>query len=247
MSDNIEFAAGWSPISLAERLQDLRRSVSGRIVFTTSFGIEDQALTHAIASAGLDIETVTLDTGRLFQQTYDVWRATEQRYGLRIRACYPERSDLEDLVARQGVDGFYGSLEARHACCDVRKVRPLARALHGASAWVTGLRGSQSGGRSSTRFVERDEARGLIKVNPLVDWTRDSVVDFTRANAVPVNALHGQGFPSIGCAPCTRAVSPGEDERAGRWWWEQSSKECGLHVGADGRLVRAPRNEGTSA
>lgn len=247
MSADIAFAAGWAVVPLDERLHELRRRVAGRLVFTTSFGVEDQALTHSIATTGLDIEIVTLDTGRLFPETYEVWRATEQHYGLRIRAFYPERGDLEDLVAQQGIDGFYDSLEARHACCDVRKVRPLARALDGASAWVTGLRASQSGARQSVPFVERDEARRLIKANPLIDWTREAVVDFTQRNGVPVNALHAKGFPSIGCAPCTRAIAPGEDERAGRWWWEQSSKECGLHVGADGRLVRASQKAGANA
>lgn len=237
----------WKDATTASRLIDLRRAIEGRIVFTTSFGIEDQILTHVIAESALDIEIVTLDTGRLFPQTYDVWRETERRYGLRIRAFYPARSDLEDLVARQGVDGFYDSVPQRHACCDTRKVRPLARALEGADAWVTGLRKSQSADRQNVSFVALDEARGLVKANPLLDWSRASVVEFAETNAVPVNALHALGFPSIGCAPCTRAVEPGEDERAGRWWWEQSNKECGLHVGPDGRLVRAAQTTGASA
>ena len=222
-----------------QRMVALREAIPGRIVFTTSFGLEDQALTHLIATAGLDIALATLDTGRLFPQTYDVWRETERRYGVRIAACYPERDALESLVAAQGIDGFYESVGQRHACCDVRKVRPLVRALAGADAWVTGLRGAQSQHRTGMDLVSYDAARGLIKANPLFDWSREDVAAFVAAHDIPVNTLHARGFPSIGCAPCTRAVEPGEDERAGRWWWETSDKECGLHVNADGRLVRA--------
>lgn len=245
----IELNRRFATLSAAERLAELRASLGGRIVFTTSFGLEDQALTHMIATAGLDIAFATLDTGRMFPETYDVWRETERAYGLRVAAFYPDRAALEALVAGQGIDGFLNSVPARHACCEVRKVAPLARALEGASAWVTGLRGSQSQNRSGMPFVTDDAARGLLKANPLLDWSRDEVVAYVEANDVPINALHGRGFPSIGCAPCTRAVAPGEDERAGRWWWETSNKECGLHVDASGRLVRAsaydnPANEG---
>lgn len=229
------------------RLARLRGELPGRFVFTTSFGMEDQALTHLIAAAGLDIDLVTLDTGLLFPETWRVWRETEMRYGLRIRAVYPERAELESLVDEQGVDGFYRSVAARRACCDVRKVRPLARALDGATVWITGLRASQSAGRQAIPLVDFDAARGLIKANPLIDWSREAVVDFTQRNGVPLNALHARGFPSVGCAPCTRAVAPGEDERAGRWWWENSGKECGLHIGADGRLVRAAQTSGADA
>lgn len=226
------------------RVRTLRSRIEGRIVFTTSFGLEDQALTHLIADAGLPIEIVTLDTGRLFPQTYDVWRRTEERYGLRIRAYYPDTAEIEALVAAQGVDGFFGSVDARQACCRVRKVAPLARALDGARAWIAGLRASQSAHRESAGVVEFDPERGLLKVNPLIDWDRADVDQFVARHDVPVNALHAQGFPSIGCAPCTRAVEPGEDERAGRWWWERGAKECGLHVGADGRLTRVNADAG---
>ncbi|HEY8579648.1 MAG TPA: phosphoadenylyl-sulfate reductase [Beijerinckiaceae bacterium] len=226
------------------RLAALREAVDGRVVFTTSFGLEDQAITHLIAEAGLDIELATLDTGRMFAETYDVWRETERRYGVRIAAFYPEREALEALVAAQGIDGFYDGVAQRHACCDVRKVQPLARALAGAGAWVTGLRGSQSQHRTQMDLVGFDAARRLVKANPIFDWSREDVAAFTRANDVPVNALHARGFPSIGCAPCTRAIQPGEDERAGRWWWETSDKECGLHVTADGRFVRAAARQG---
>jgi phosphoadenosine phosphosulfate reductase len=224
----------------ARAIAAFRQAVSGRIVFTTSFGLEDQALTHIVAQTGLDIEIATLDTGRLFPETYRLWSETEARYGLRIRALYPERQALETLVAAQGIDGFRASLEARKACCRIRKVDPLDRLLAGAAGWITGLRADQSVNRMAARLVEQDTARGLLKLNPLLAWSREETVRFTTEHAVPVNVLHEQGFLSIGCAPCTRAVQPGEPERAGRWWWEDEvKKECGLHVAADGRLVRA--------
>ena len=225
---------------LIERIKLLRRAVSGRLVFTTSLGIEDQALTHAIARSETDCEIVTLDTGRLFPETYDVWQRTEEEYGLRIKAYYPQAAALEALIADQGINGFYYGLGMRKACCEVRKVEPLARALAGAKVWITGLRGDQNAHRSSLRFVEWDAERGLIKANPLLDFSRDDVVAYTKAHDVPVNVLHERGFISIGCAPCTRAIEPGEPERAGRWWWEsEDKKECGLHVAADGSLLRA--------
>jgi phosphoadenosine phosphosulfate reductase len=222
-----------------ERLQALRAAVPGRIVFTTSFGIEDQAITHLIFTNRIDIEVVTLDTGRLFAETYDVWARTEDRYGRRIKSYHPNADLLADYVGDWGINGFYHAKEARLSCCNVRKVEPLGRALAGASAWVTGLRADQSGTRAVVPLAAWDEERQLIKVAPIFDMTRAEVADFCAANQVPVNALHEQGFPSIGCAPCTRALQPGEPERAGRWWWEdESAKECGLHVGSDGRLVR---------
>jgi phosphoadenosine phosphosulfate reductase len=233
---NDSFAAA----DLAQRLRLLRDVTSGRIVFTTSFGIEDQAIAHALGVEKLDVEIVTLDTGRLFPETYDVWARTEEKYGLRIGAFYPDGAALQDLVARQGINGFYDSLEARKACCGTRKVEPLARALDGAEIWIAGLRADQSSHRSGARFVEVDEARGLIKASPLLDFSRDEVADFCTKNSVPTNILHRKGFVSIGCAPCTRAIQPGEPERAGRWWWEdEAKKECGLHIGADGKISRA--------
>lgn len=234
--------ATFASISPAERLAAIRAAVPGRIVFTTSFGIEDQYLTHLIYEAGLAIDVVTLDTGRLFPETTTVWHETELRYGKRIRAVYPERPALESLIEDQGIDGQYLSIDARKACCGVRKVDPLKRALAGASVWITGLRANQSANRSSMAFAAHDAGFGLLKVNPLLDVTRDTIVEATKAHNVPVNALHERGFPSIGCAPCTRAVKPGEDERAGRWWWEaEDKKECGLHVAEDGQLQRMVR------
>ena len=227
--------AGDTPV---ERLASLRAAVAGRIVFTTSFGIEDQAITHWIFSRGLDIEVVTLDTGRLFPSTYKLWQETEERYGRRIRSYHPDARALAAWVADAGINGFYHSKAARLDCCNIRKVEPLDRALADAAAWVTGLRMDQSEGRGAVALavLERD----LVKVSPLFDWTREQVALFCDLQQVPVNPLHKQGFPSIGCEPCTRAVLRGEPERAGRWWWEQDeARECGLHVDADGRLVRS--------
>jgi thioredoxin-dependent adenylylsulfate APS reductase len=214
----------------AERIAYLRREVTGRIVFTTSFGLEDQVILHLLSERGIDIDVVTLDTGRLFPETYALWAQTERRYGVRIRALHPRHGDLETLVERHGINGFYGSRVARLACCTVRKVEPLERALAGARAWIAGLRAEQSAHRKDMVLVAAEPERGLIKLNPLFDWTREQVLAFVSDKDVPINPLHAQGFASIGCAPCTRAIAPGEPERAGRWWWEEESKkECGLH------------------
>jgi sulfate adenylyltransferase large subunit/phosphoadenylyl-sulfate reductase (thioredoxin) len=216
-------------LSPAQRLARLRRDVDGTIVFTTSFGLEDQVILHLVAEQNLDIELVTLDTGRLFQETYDLWAATERRYSRRVRAIYPNHEALEALVGKYGINGFYDSREARLGCCHVRKVEPLNRALKGASAWVVGLRADQSDNRGGTDVVTLDP-RKLLKVSPLLDWSRDQTLSFANGNGIPINPLHAQSYASIGCAPCTRAIEPGEPERAGRWWWEQDDKkECGLH------------------
>ena len=215
----------------AERLALLRDEVEGKIVFTTSFGIEDQAILHMINDRNLDIDVVSLDTGRLFPETYELWARTEQHFGRRIRAIYPRHHELETLVERQGINGFYKSREARTACCFVRKVEPLNRALNGAQAWVVGLRADQAATRQNMGLITADASKNLMKLSPLFDWTRDKVTDFAAAHGVPINSLHEKGFVSIGCAPCTRAILPGEPERAGRWWWEdETKKECGLHV-----------------
>ena len=233
-------------LALPARLRLIAAEIPGRLVFTTSLGIEDQALTHALAMAGLAegqangrVAIVTLDTGRLYPETYDTWAETESAYRLRIRAYAPERAAEEAFVREEGINGFRHSVAARQACCGFRKVEPLGRALAGAAGWLTGLRAGQSANRAETPLAEFDAARGLIKLNPLADWTRAQVDAFVRENFVPYNVLHDRGFPSIGCAPCTRAVKVGEPERAGRWWWEQEEKkECGLHVGGAAASVR---------
>jgi phosphoadenosine phosphosulfate reductase len=214
----------------AARIERFRRAIDGKIVFTTSFGLEDQVILHFIAGQDVDIEVVTLDTGRLFQETYDLWAETERRYGSRIRAFYSCPDSLEEFVAQHGINGFYESREARLKCCHVRKVEPLNRALDGAVGWIVGLRADQSHDRQDTALVEVGR-RNLLKLNPLFDWTRDAARSFANANRVPINPLHAKRYLSIGCAPCTRAIALGESERDGRWWWEnEGKKECGLHT-----------------
>ncbi len=216
--------------ALAERIQVIENAIPGRIVFSTSLGLEDQVLLHAIAEANARIEAITLDTGRHFPETYDTLARSEKLLGVRIRVIMPQASDVEELVARDGVFGFRYAVENRKACCHVRKVLPLQRALSGAAGWVTGVRREQSGARGDTPFAVFDEAFDLIKINPIADWTLDRVDAYIAEHRVPVNALHAKGFPSIGCQPCTRAIEPGEPIRAGRWWWEdENRKECGLH------------------
>ena len=224
-------AGTFAALSLPERLAAARNAVAGRLVFTTSFGLEDQAISHAIFAQDIAIDVVTFDTGRLFPETHQVWAETEQHYGRRIQALLPERRSVEAWVAQHGINGFRASVEARQACCGLRKVEPLGRALKGASAWVTGVRAEQSPERAMMSFTTIDPQHRLLKLNPLLDWTRDRLSSFVRDHRIPYNSLHDRGFLSIGCAPCTRALAPGEPERAGRWWWEQEDKkECGLHA-----------------
>jgi phosphoadenosine phosphosulfate reductase len=235
-----DLAEQFGAMNLFERVAAIRSFISGRIVFTTSFGLEAQALAHAIFSQSLAIDVATLDTGRLFPETHEVWAETERRYGVRIAAFAPEHRSVERLIARQGIGGFRSSVSARLDCCTIRKVAPFARILAGSSAWITGMRADQSADRARLAAASVDKQRQLIKVNPMFDWTREQVLEFVRTNDVPYNALHNRGFLSIGCAPCTRAVAPGEPERAGRWWWEQAEKkECGLHLADEGRVAPA--------
>ena len=226
--------------SLSERLRSALAAIDGRIVLTTSFGMEAQLIAHHVFTERLPIEVVTLDTGRLFPETYKVWQDTEERYCVRVPAYYPEADAVRDVVTDSGINGFYYSKEARLACCDVRKVEPLMRALAGASAWMVGLRADQSRHRASVALAAWDSRRELIKLAPLFDWTREDVAAECDRLEIPVNALHAQGYPSIGCAPCTRAVQRGEEERAGRWWWERDgTKECGLHMPTAEPPIRA--------
>lgn len=235
-----------APLDLDHRLELVRELMPGRIVFTTSFGVEDQFITHSIFTQGLDIDVATIDTGRLFPETYTLWEETEARYSRRIRAVFPEAAATEALVEEQGINGFYKSPAARKACCHVRKVEPLSRLLNGVSGWVTGLRADQSDARATVEIIAFDPAHRTLKVNPLVDYSREAIVAATEEFSIPVNKLHAAGYLSIGCAPCTRAIAPGESERAGRWWWEQDDKkECGLHVAEDGTLKRGPAPQET--
>lgn len=231
-------------LSLPERLVQIREQIDGKIVFTSSLGIEDQLITHHIASQKLKIEIITLDTGRLFDQSHDLWQATEDKYDIIIKGFYPNQESVAKLVRTQGTNGFRNSIEARKECCAIRKIEPLNRALIGAKAWITGLRADASSARNDTQFAQFDSSKDLYKFSPLFDYSRQKVLDEVKSLDVPFNTLENQGFVSIGCAPCTRAIKEGEDERAGRWWWENqdNQKECGLHVNEDGALVRIAKN-----
>jgi phosphoadenosine phosphosulfate reductase len=206
--------------------------------FSTSFGAEDMVVLDLIRRNALPIPIFTLDTGRLPQETYELMQRVERRYGNCIATFFPDAQAVQRLVSADGINGFYDSVDKRKACCAVRKLEPLGRALGGKRAWVTGLRAQQSVTRARLAFQETDAERGLEKFNPLADWSEADVWAYIRANDVPYNTLHDRFYPSIGCAPCTRAITPGEDLRAGRWWWEHpENKECGLHIG-NGKLAR---------
>jgi phosphoadenosine phosphosulfate reductase len=214
------------------------RQYPATTVFSTSFGLEDQAILDALVQAQLSVRVVTLDTGRLFEETHKVHAESRQRYDVPIEVLLPDPASLRALVAKNGPNGFYDSVENRQACCQVRKVEPLSRALAGADLWVTGIRREQSAARSALQPIEWDAPHGLLKFHPLLDVTIADIWAYIRGHGVPHNILHERGYPSIGCAPCTRAVAAGEPERSGRWWWEEESKkECGLHV-VNGRLSR---------
>lgn len=217
-------------LSAEEGLKLVADLFPGKVVFSTSLGQEDQVITQLIASQNLPIQIFSLDTGRLFPETLELLSRTESKYKTRIKVYYPETASVEKLVEDIGINGFYESVENRKSCCFVRKVEPLKRALAGNAVWVTGLRAEQSANRSEMKRIEWDEANQIIKYNPLLDWTFDQMISYIEEQKIPYNPLHNQGFISIGCAPCTRAILPGEDARAGRWWWEDSKKECGLHA-----------------
>jgi phosphoadenosine phosphosulfate reductase len=220
-------------LSVAEVIQKLSVAVEGGLVFSSSFSFEDQAITHIIASNQLPVKIFTLDTGRLFAETYSVWSSTLARYGVAITAYYPNAAALQEFVAANGPNSFYESVNHRKQCCGIRKVEPLQRALAGNKVWITGLRAGHSADRQDLPLLEWDEANQIIKYHPLLHWTTEEVKAFINAHNIPYNPLHDKGFVSIGCAPCTRAIKPGEDFRAGRWWWEDAAnKECGLHVHA---------------
>ena len=202
-----------------------------RIAFATSMGAEDQVITHMMAGIDRSSRIFTLDTGRLFQETYDAIEITNARYGINIEIFFPDREQVEEMVNKKGVNLFYESIENRKLCCHIRKTVPLRRALQGMDAWISGLRRSQAVTRKNLQPVEWDSTFGLLKINPLINWTEEQVWDFINKNNIPYNRLHDKGFRSIGCLPCTRAIGPDDDVRAGRWWWETpEQKECGLHV-----------------
>lgn len=201
----------------------------GSIAFSTSLGQEDQVITHHIARHKLPIEIFTLDTGRLFQETYDVLDITQRKFKTPINVFAPNTNEVEALVEKKGPNSFYDSVENRKECCNIRKIEPLKRALAGKDVWITGLRHSQSQNRAALDFFSYDYTFNIIKFNPLLRWSLEDVTEYLEQYNVPENKLHAKGYVSIGCAPCTRAIEPDEDIRAGRWWWETSKKECGLH------------------
>lgn len=202
----------------------------GKIALASSMGAEDQVLTDMIVKIDPAVKIFTLDTGRLFYETYELIEKTNLRYKINVDIYFPDSSQVQQMVNTKGINLFFQSIENRKECCNVRKIEPLKRAFKGLEVWICGLRREQSSTRTQNQLVEWDEANGLIKLNPLIDWTDQQVWDYIKQNNVPYNILHDKGFPSIGCQPCTRAIFPGEDVRAGRWWWENpETKECGLH------------------
>lgn len=216
--------------SIEDTLKLLTEKHPGKVIFTTSFGYEDQVITDYIFKNDLKIKVITLDTGRMFPETYKVYRSTTEKYNKSIKAYFPPTQKVEELLNRKGPFSFYESLENRKECCYIRKVIPLKRALKGNEIWITGLRAAQSENRSNMNPFEWDQGNEIIKYNPLVEWSLEQTKQYVNDNHLPYNVLHDQGYVSIGCQPCTRAIQPGEHFRAGRWWWEQGSgKECGLH------------------
>ena len=222
-------------MDLAEKTGDLIsyqqeiEATRSPIAFACSFSAEDMVLVDAIAGHARKIEVFTLDTGRLPEETHALCETVREKYPIPIRAYFPDAATIEAWVEQNGPNAFYKSVAQRQQCCHIRKVEPLKRALTGKKGWITGLRREQSTARQTLEREVWDDANGLIKINPLLEWTNGDVWDYIKEHDVPYNALHDRGYPSIGCAPCTRAIQPGEDIRAGRWWWEASSKECGLH------------------
>ncbi len=219
-----------SGLKVKESLELLANTFSGKITFSSSFSFEDQLISHEILSNQLPINIFTLDTGRLFSETYSVWVSTNERYNTHIKAYYPQAEALQNFIAEKGPNSFYENVENRKSCCYIRKVAPLKRALAGNDIWVTGLRTEHSTNRENLEMLEWDESNQIIKFHPLLHYTTEQVKKAITNNNIPYNPLHDKGFVSIGCLPCTRAVKPGEDFRAGRWWWEEADKkECGLH------------------
>ncbi len=225
------------PMTAQEVLRLAIDTFGARSALSSSFGAEDMVLIDMLVKIDARARIFTLDTGRLPQETYNVIDATREKYGVAVEVMFPQPDAVQKMVAERGMNLFYHSVENRKLCCGVRKMEPLRRALSGLDAWITGLRREQSVTRTAVHKVEWDESNSLVKFNPLVDWSHDDVWTYIREHNVPYSALHDRGYPSIGCAPCTRAVQPGEHERAGRWWWEHpETKECGLHVGSQSKV-----------
>ena len=220
----------YNTVSIEEALNRTAQLFPGHVKFSSSLGQEDQVLTDIIARNNIPINIFTLDTGRLFYEAYDLLDATMARYKVNIDVYFPQAGSVQQMVKDNGVNLFYESIQNRQLCCGIRKVEPLNRALENTSVWITGLRAAQNDHRKNVPVVEWLEDRQIYKINPLLYYSFDEVLTYLNEHSVPYNTLHDKGFISIGCAPCTRAIEPGEDARAGRWWWEQSHKECGLHL-----------------
>ncbi len=217
--------------SAKEILKYFINNYKNEICFASSLGAEDQIITEMIFSIDKTTEIFTLDTGRLFQETYDLYDQTRSKYKIDIKILFPDNEQIEEMVNKYGLNLFYKSIEKRKICCQVRKIEPLKKALLGKKFWITGLRNEQSDTRINNKIIEYDDINDLIKINPLINWSEKDVWDYINKKNIPYNPLHDKGFKSIGCQPCTRAVKSGEDSRAGRWWWEnQGKRECGLHV-----------------
>ncbi len=218
-------------LHVADILQQIAEKYPTSTAFSTSLSEEDQLITHYIFANNLPIRVFTLDTGRLFPETYAVLASTLERYGKKIEVYFPKHEGVEKLITEKGPSSFYSSLEDRKECCFIRKVEPLNRALAGVECWITGLRAEHSENRKAMPMVEMDEARNILKIHPLTKWTTEEVKEEIKKHNIPYNILHDRGFVSIGCQPCTRAIKAGDDFRAGRWWWENTDKkECGLHT-----------------
>lgn len=216
---------------IAQNLRNIATAYPGQVVFSTSFSWEDQIIAHIIFKEQLDIQVFTLDTGRMFPETYSTWSRTLEKYSKPITAYYPDALALQEFIAQKGPNSFYESVENRKQCCHIRKVEPLQRALKNKQVWITGIRAAHSPNRHDMQSLEWDGSNNVTKYHPLLEWSTEEVTRFINDNNIPYNPLHDKGFVSIGCAPCTRAIRPGEDFRAGRWWWEDATnKECGLHV-----------------
>ncbi len=219
--------AGTDAIGLLSYFLD---EYKGKIALSSSLGLEDQVLTEMVCFIDKNVKIFTLDTGRLFPETYDLIHRTNQKYGIKMQVYFPDAKEVEEMVNTNGINLFYNSIDDRKTCCRIRKIEPLKRAFAGLEVWICGLRRDQSVTRAEMQPIEWDENNGLIKLNPLIDWSEEQVKSNIKAHKIPYNSLHDKDYPSIGCQPCTRAILPGEDLRAGRWWWENpDTKECGLH------------------
>jgi len=226
-----EWQARFAQAPATEVLSYFDGEFGNKICLSSSMGPEDQVLMHMVTNINPQFRIITLDTGRLFPETLDLIHKTNKEYSTNMEVFFPDYHQVEKMVHEKGMNLFYESVQNRKLCCHIRKIEPLKRALQGMDAWITGIRKDQTLNRFNTQMVEWDEAYFIVKINPLYRWTEKMVWDYIHANNIPYNELHDKGFPSIGCQPCTRAIAPGEDSRAGRWWWEdQGHKECGLHV-----------------